>query len=214
MTNQIAEGIVRLNIAGFEKQFPEDTGFYAKCVSEMAGIDLQRTTAEDVDRVIRPFLYTWGRMGRVLGQERYAGWQQKVAAQLSLNSSALEHLRTVQLQEVLVDEYRHQIIDLYSSFEPVVRYIASGKLLHLICPTFFPLWDNPIANGLRAQYYTGTYSAFSSNDYFEFTKAVHSLLRRYQELWSELSIYYGKSVLRMVDEYLWWAVWRPYSLVM
>lgn len=213
MTGQIAEHIVRSNVERFENEFPQDPAYYSNRVSQMASIDLQTITEQDIRNIVEPYLYAWGRMGRVLGRSQYAGWQQKVADQVRVDSSILEHLRTVRLQEAMLDDFRRQVIELYDSFQPIVRYIASAKLLHLICPTFFPLWDNPIANGLRAQYYIGGYSAFSGQDYFEFTHSVQSLLRRYPALWSELSVTYSKGLLRLVDEYFWWAVWRPYSLV-
>jgi len=103
---------------------------------------------------------------------------------------------------------------LYSSLRSIIGPIASAKVLHLICPNFFPLWDNGIADGLRAEH-SGIVDLkpFSAQDYFEFMKKLQSLLRKYDELWSSLSQSYKKGKLKIVDECLWYIVRTPFALI-
>jgi hypothetical protein len=36
---------------------------------------------------------------------------------------------------------------LFGDFDGLVGHVGAAKALHLVAPRFFPLWDNPIANG-------------------------------------------------------------------
>jgi len=39
------------------------------------------------------------------------------------------------------------VVDLFQDFEKVVRRVGAAKCLHLLAPSFFPLWDTKIAKG-------------------------------------------------------------------
>ena len=52
----------------------------------MAIIDLANITEITVEDIVKSFLYVWGRMGRVLGQINFLGWQAKVAEIIKSNS--------------------------------------------------------------------------------------------------------------------------------
>jgi len=151
-------------------------------------------------------------MGRVLGRQKYSGWQKALASKIRLPQAKLESLRTLELADVELSRYEVDVKSLYNSLNSIVGSVASAKILHVVCPNFFPLWDNAIANGLRAEYSIGNNpKPFSAQDYFEFIKSIQSLLRKYDKLWSSLSDSQKKGRLKIVDECLWWIVKRPFS---
>ena len=39
------------------------------------------------------------------------------------------------------------VVNLFQDFEKVVRRVGAAKCLHLLAPSFFPLWDTKIAKG-------------------------------------------------------------------
>jgi len=41
------------------------------------------------------------------------------------------------------------VVDLFQDFEKVVGRVGAAKCLHLLAPSFFPLWDTHIAKGYR-----------------------------------------------------------------
>jgi hypothetical protein len=110
--------------------------------------------------------------------------------------------------------YETDIKTIYQALKSAVGPIGAVKVLHLVCPSFFPLWDNAIANGLRQYYYgDSTYESFSDQDYFDFMMWVQNWLRENDNLISSLSEQYNKTKLKMIDEFFWWTVTRPFSLV-
>ena len=212
MSRQLAEDIIRASVERCESMFGSDFD-YSHPVSQMSQIALRSIDRTDVYIIIEPYLYTWGRMGRVLGRSKFDGWQGKVANLVRLEASKLEHLRTLELEQVPLEGRRAQIVELFDSFQAIVLGIAAGKVLHLICPAFFPLWDNAIASGMLAESKLSLHDPISGQDYFEFMRGVQSMLRKRSKLWIELSTGYRKGTLKIVDEYLWWTVRRPFSLV-
>jgi len=209
----LAENIIRANVEKCEKQFGHDNNYHQP-VQQMRNITLKNITALDVYKIVENYLYTWGRMGRVLGRDKYSGWQKKLAANIRTAQAKLEAFRSCELSAVELSEYQIDIETLYNSLNSIIGPIASAKMLHIICPNFFPLWDNGIADGLRAEYSgVNDLKPFSAQDYFEFMKTIQSLLRKYDELWSSLSKSYNKGKLKIVDECLWYIVRHPFSLI-
>jgi len=45
------------------------------------------------------------------------------------------------------DEEKNDIADVFTSFETIVGPVGAAKILHLLSPDFFPLWDRKIATG-------------------------------------------------------------------
>jgi len=40
---------------------------------------------------------------------------------------------------------KDSIINLFTSFQDILKPVGAAKALHLLCPNFFPIWDNKIA---------------------------------------------------------------------
>lgn len=211
--NLLVEKIIKSTLEKFQAKYGHNPD-YENPVNQMKNIALISFSTNDSNNVIEPFLYTWGKMGRVLGQSRYYNWQQKCALLINSNHDSLEVFRTMALQNTDLDEYHDEIVKLYNAFKSIVDKIAAVKVLHILCPTFFPLWDNAIEKGLRAEYNGGCgCEPFTGHDYFAFMKCVQDLINKYNDLWISSAAFYEKGLLKIVDEYFWWSVGRPFSLV-
>jgi len=209
----LSESIIRVNVEKCEEKFVRDSD-YRQPVQYMGNITLKDITERDVYMIIEYYLYTWARMGRVLGRDKYLGWQAKLNTSIRTGQAKLEEFRSCELSTVELSEYQVDIMTLYNSLNSIIGPIATAKVLHLICPNFFPLWDNGIADGLRVEYAgVNDLESFSAQDYFEFMKAIQSLLGKYDELWSSLSKLYNKGKLKIVDECLWYIVRTPFALL-
>ena len=85
------------------------------------------------------------------------------------------------------------VVDLFQDFEKVVGPVGAAKCLHLLAPSFFPLWDRAITKAyhLRLQK-SGTNGARYCR-FIEITKA------QYEALGGEQVI--GPNPLKALDEY-------------
>lgn len=117
-----------------EEEF--DEAVYNECLKIVEQTDLRNCA--DLKSTIRRFLYTWGRMGRVLGRNQFKNWENRLVAKIESSRKDLEELRLKDLSLVNLDKYASVVKHNYASFSDVVRPIAAAKTLHLICPNFFP----------------------------------------------------------------------------
>jgi hypothetical protein len=214
-TNTMIEAIVDKHEAVYRGD-----SLYNNAVTDMALIDLANISESDVVRVVEHFLYSWGKMGRVLGQERFLGWQGKVTQIIKSNSELIRQFQKRNIEYEDLINHKHEIVMLYEAFKGATWQVASAKILNLICPNFFPLWDNDIANALRVELaYLEGYSfdksidGFSGEDYFRFMEGINLFISRHSEVLSRLSNQYQQRKLRIIDECFWWAVRRPFSLI-
>jgi hypothetical protein len=197
----------------------EDRQKYVPYVRKMGAIRLASITTKDVKGVIRPFLYRWGRMGRILGRDDYRGWEQRIAESIRARAGMLERLRREHLSNPGLDLAAHKltVIQLYGRLKENVGPVAAAKTLHLVCPDFFPPWDNPIVQGYRTAIAerpakSERTEAFSPDDYHRFMQEVRTLLLGHDRLLSCLAAKYAKSKVRILDECFWWAASRPLSM--
>lgn len=198
------EQVVKEYVERFE-QASVGNPVYSKYLEAMGRVDLYTVTVKEVTEVIQPFLYKWGGMGRKLGQKEFQDWKSNLAKQIQLNHKKLGDFKTEDLANTDINKYEPDIKNCYSLFKKAVGRIAAAKVLHLICPNFFPLWDNDIAKG------TGIVE-FSAGDYYRFMQEMQSFIRKYKKVLSDLATQYKWSVLKIVDECLWWATKRPLCL--
>jgi len=229
----VAEQVIKEYVNQLEKKFGGDTK-YKKYLAEMNKIKLKVITEDDVRRVIQPFLYDWGGMDRVLGKKEFRNWQTNIVRPIKSSSEKLEDFKKRNLGDVKLGELEPGIKCCYESLCKVIGGIAAAKVLHLICPSFFPLWDNPIANAIRnedvqvvelyptdygRQRYGSTIDDFAkflerkgerklkkwSHEYYRFMQATQNFIKRYEAILSELATKYQKGILRISDECFWWA---------
>jgi len=199
--------------------FSSDGRTYIPRLNEMNKTKLDTISQKDVEDIVRPFLYEWGRMGRILGRTEFSNWPRGTATVIQKNSQELEQFKKCDLSDTRLNLKTHKpvIMQLYSSFNKVVGQVAATKVLHLICPHFFPPWDNDIAAAVRSEIrekkpVTGNIDNFSPEDYYRFIQEIRTLLIKHSDLISRLANKYGKSKVRILDECFWWSTHRPLSL--
>ena len=191
---------------------------YSESLQAMKNITLGNITEENTKLIVQPYLYKWGTMVRVLGQKKkYPNWGKKLTTEIRENHKMLKNFRSKDLVNVELNDYKDEIENCYQSFLPVVGRIAATKVLHLICPNFFPMWDNDIANGIRNELLKSIHKenkieAFSKQDYYRFMVIIQVFLKQNELILSSLSCEPHKTKLKVLDECLLWAVRRPYYL--
>lgn len=203
------------------KRYEQESGIgekkYNEFLEKMRELDLESITENDVSEVIKDFLYTWGTMQRVLGQRD--NWTSNLAEQIQSNCETLKELNTKDLAEVDLGKFESEIKECYESFKGAVQRTAAAKVLHLICPNFFPPWDTPInaayRNGVKTNGERNSgIEQFSAADYYRFMQQIQKLLKKYQKVLSDLASQYGKGKLKILDECLWWLTHEPLSLLL
>ena len=208
LSAEIRTEVIRECVKRWESEF--DDSIYNKCLEAVKNADLRNVAS--LKSEIRRFLFVWGRMGRVLGRVEYRNWESSLAEKIESNCRELEELRMKDLECVNLDRYETVIKKCYESFKETVGPIAAVKVLHLICPNFFPLWDNGIADAVRRECEDEKVEEFSASDYFRFVKNIQGFIKSYERVLTELVAKYKKRKLRILDEFLWWIVHRPLSL--
>jgi len=207
-----------------------DHSLYREYLGKMEKTRLAQLNEIKVAMIMRPFLYQWGKMGRVLGQKEFMGWERGIAEKVRVNLEKFEKFRSMYLLNTTLGDFRKDIVKAYDSFKGVVERVAATKLLHIICPNFFPLWDNAIKMALKAEL-IGTISEgvedlidkdidllcdkiedFSGEDYYIFMRMTQYFIRRYERTFLELARTYEKGVIKILDDLLWMAAHRPLSL--
>lgn len=192
---------------------------YCSSVGAMKGLKLQDILAEDIEQIVRPFLYQWGRMGRVLGQSKFANWKEKLAHAIVRDGSLLRRYAASELADTNLTPEKLHIERLYESFRDAVGQVAATKCLHLICPGFFPMWDTTIAGTVRKEgtkRESGVDAAkeFSGEEFSQFMGQVRDFVLGNRALLSSLAQRYGKTSVKIADEVFWWATQRPLSLIL
>ena len=123
-------------------------------------------------------------------------------------SEEIEPLRKKDFTKVNLNEIKDQIIELFDKLRETKFISKKGKLreagsttaskiLHLVCPDLFIMWDSAI----RTRY--GKNNGYGK-DYFEF------LMEMQRRVWKKLRFEieklqqkYGKKVTRIIDQYNW-----------
>lgn len=193
-------------------EVPEN--IYRNSVQAVRKLDYQNISKEDIKRVIQPFLYKWGRMGRVLGRAKFANWRENLANAVSIRASLLQKFAKIDLADLDLALERQHIEKLYESFREAVGPVAATKCLHLFCPGLFPMWDTAIAGAARKERNASGIEEFSTEDYCQFVAQIRDFIARNSVLILPLSERYDKTKVKIVDEVFWGATQRPLCLIL
>lgn len=178
---------------------------YDKSIVEFSRIRLDQLTEKHRIRILRPFLLTWGSMGRVLGEKEGT---KAILTKLKEISHKLEPIRKKDLSMNL-NEIRDLVIELFddireTEFESskkkrrTVGPVAASKVLHLTCPDLFFMWDSKIRKCYEKNRGDG-------KEYFEFLTQMKEMCKS-EELETtigDLQREYGKRITRIIDQYNW-----------
>lgn len=171
---------------------------------------------QHIRRVIKSFLTQWGMMGRVVGKEGL-DWK-KLGETLRSLEKEFGELRGERFVHMNFDEERFSsaIKEIYDKLDSI-PYIGSptaiSKILHLLNPEIFVMWDNDIRKLYKNK---NNRIRDTPEGYLEFLKEVQRELKEaledaqrktgkgLDEVEQEIrGRYKHKTLARIVDEYNW-----------
>ena len=140
-----------------------------------------------------------GEWPECFAKKEFIGWERKIAKQIGANSENLAAFRKMNFETVNLVDFKQEIIKTYDSFNYLVERVAATKILHIICPNFFPLWDNAIAKAVKAEILrvlsedSGGFiervsdllmkkvKEFSGNDYYVYMQVIQHFVEKYKQ---------------------------------
>ena len=185
-----------------------DKVLYRRCIEDFEKVNLCELTEEQVKGPIKVFLINWGMLSRVLERDEKKGWEKRLLNVFKEHCKTLEKFRKLKLEEEDLSKFKEDIKQCYEAIRSEVGPTGASKVLHLINPEFFPMWDEKIRKKVSCEYKKLTRKRIgeSGEGYYKFMNAIQELLLKKKELWTKWSEKTGKSKLRIIDIYLWWEV--------
>ena len=189
-------------------QKSEDENWLAECIyfGAVKGLDGVRSDlsklddTDHIDRILNPFLIQWGMMAQPLARKGMK-W-----AQLGAKLRKLEpHFKTLREESLLHIKFEDQansahIEEIYEELDSIkfVGPTAVSKILHLINPEIFIMWDKEI----RGMYNV----ADSSSGYLEFLGKNQRLLKTVfdDKQCNDLRSKFHKTLAKLIDEFNWY----------
>lgn len=204
---------------------------YFEALKRFAEVQVDVTKIDKVkhvDRVMKPFLVNWGLMSRVVNREEI-NWE-TVTTKIRESGELLQPLKGLQLLSMNYSDTKiaNSIKSLYNMLGNFKHIGATtrSKMLHLLNPEVFVMWDNAIANSYHKMYNQIDYTA---KGYLEFLKTNQTLISEtltniqketgkhpdliVQELSDKYPYCYDKTrkktLAKFIDEYNWAIAPRP-----
>ena len=169
-------------------------GVYKRLVEEV-----KRTKLSEIESgVIEEFLTKWGWL-----QRRGLDWE-KITERIREIADELEEVRGKDIKEI---EDLEKLRVYYERLREVAGDVGASKTLHLIAPGLFPPWDDAIKRAIKEEIKEKRRIAPPAL-YIEFMKFIRRLIEENEEVLKELCERYGKSEVKLIDEYLWWKISR------
>ena len=218
MNNTSRREIIKEYVMQAEEVNSKSSSTYDAYIKKLKEINnLDNFSSQNVSNIIKPFLIDWGKMGRVVGQ--VDNWQQKLAKKIQEKCKKISKFRKLNLSDEDLSIYEFDIKNLYETFREIkgensknklrrLGQVAASKILHILCPDFFPMWDDRIASAFRDEHNSlgmndNKIEYFSKEEYYKFMLQIQWLMREYSDILGELSINYQRTKLRILDEFLW-----------
>jgi len=98
--------------------------------------------------------------------------------------------------DTLSEEEGEAVRAVFARFEPLLGRVGTAKCLHLIAPTFFPLWDTNIA----AKFGTRLKPGSNANQFWRFMRLIQGDIRALGGS-TAIKKVLGNSALKLLDEY-------------
>jgi hypothetical protein len=203
----------------FEEEIELTECIYFGAIEKLGDVQKELSklgNVQHIRRVIKPFLIQWGMMGRVVGREGL-DWK-KLSETLRDLEKEFGEFRERKFISIDFDEekFSSAIKKIYDKLD-FIPYIGSptaiSKILHLLNPEIFVMWDNDIRKLYKNK---NSRVRDTSEGYLEFLKDVQKELRealeeRQREIGKGLDEveqeirgrYKRKTLARIVDEYNW-----------
>ena len=193
----------------YESTYSKLDSIYMKALQDIETKQLRRFSRIDTESILYPYLLKWGNMKRVLG---YRGCK-KIGEKLKEMDSKIAKLREVHLSTVDLEGRENEFALIYDDIMNAnwksekgrskrVGPTAASKVLHLVAPNLFMIWDRAIRK----------YYGFKEDktEYVQFLKDMKYWMDKLGKRIVTLQIRYGKSSTKIVDEYNWIkSNWKP-----
>jgi len=175
-----------------------DVNIFKKCLQDAKGINLSKIKMKQIKTVIQMLLVNWGGMRRALRK----GWQDKLLKALKCEKDKLNKYRRRKLEKSDINrkETIKDIREIYSTLRGAIGPTSVTKVMHLLCPGFFPMWDY----GIRDRF--GYSNRTSGKGYYDYITEIQKILMNNQESIGKMKKagkYGWKSKLKVIDEALW-----------
>lgn len=126
----------------FEMNEPRDL-FY-RSATELVGLALREPGRLAVADALAILLQTWNKNYYRFHKSFNAAHFAEIDALLVKYGTELKAYRERKI-EGLCDADEKDVLAIFEEFETVLGPVGAAKALHLLAPTFFPLWDRTIA---------------------------------------------------------------------
>jgi hypothetical protein len=206
------------NVNKFEEEYELIELIYFGAIERLREVQKDLSKIDDVkhiQRIIKPFLINWGMMNRVVGRKGL-NWK-KLGETLRNLEKEFGLLRD---KKFLTINFNEQVISdsiktVYGKLDPI-PYIGSpttlSKILHLLNPKIFVMWDNAIVEEYHRKNRRVDYTA---RGYLEFLKETQKVVlkafieheketgKTLDKIEEELESKYKKTITKIIDEYNW-----------
>jgi hypothetical protein len=188
------------------KRYRELDQTYLKAIENIKKAGLNNLSDEEVCSILRPYLLQWGKMGRVLGHKGC----RRTATKLKEIENKFNGFQNLNLATIDISQKSDDVEELYEEILNAewksekgrtkrVGPTATAKVLHLIVPDLFMIWDRKI----RVDYGFGE----SGKEYVRFLINMQNWIKKLNPILEEMQKDYGKSPTKLVDDYNWIKCW-------
>jgi len=204
----------------FEQDYELTELVYFGAVERLRDVQKDVSKIDDVQhvqRVIKLFLISWGMMNRVVGRKNL-DWKRlgDTLRKLENDFAVLRGKRFLTARLFDDKTVSDAVEKIYRDLD-LIPYLGSpttlSKILHLLNPEIFVMWDNAIVNDYHK---INRHVDYSANGYLEFLresqKTILATLGEFERetgktldtIEGELRTHYhNKTITKIVDEYNW-----------
>jgi len=169
----------------------EPRHLFYRVATELIDLALKNQTKVSVAEALAVLLQTWNaqfyRFGRVNFDEEHF---QRIELLVTNNLASIEGYRRRSISGFAADD-EDRVRLLFSRFEDVLVAVCAAKSLHLLAPSFFPLWDRKIAKAYHLNLDGGAF-----DEYIKFMRLTQRQRRALAEQGAKWS-----DTLKALDEY-------------
>jgi len=188
------------------KRYRELDQTYLKAIDNIKKDGLCSLSDDEVCSILRPYLLQWGKMGRVLGHKGC----RRTACKLKEIEHKFHAFQNLSLATIDIYQKSDEIEKLYNEILNAewesekgrtkrVGPTATAKVLHLIVPDLFMIWDRKI----RVDYGFGD----SGKEYVRFLINMQNWIKELKPALEKMQKEYGKASTKIIDDYNWIKCW-------
>ena len=194
------------------KRYRELDQTYLKAIENIKKTGLYNLSDDEVYSILTPYLLQWGKMGRVLGHKGC----RRTATKLKEMEKKFKDFQNFNLASINIPQVSDEIEELYNEILNTewksdkgrtkrVGPTATAKVLHLIVPDLFMIWDRKI----RVDYCLGD----SGREYVQFLLNMQNWIKKLSSILEKMQKDYGKSPTKIVDDYNWIKCWSEKKVI-